>query len=168
MNTKQILVLLVILYILYVVLIKNKNVSGQEFFELNYKIGKIDVYYTGASYLSKVVVNDAISKKNIHTYSSGSSKNLNTTIKISGLSSSFTYPVSVISWGRNFSSSSNPTESRAVQLFNNTACRLEYDTSGTGMLTIKNATMTNLGCDSFAKLPANKETLVATIYLVLQ
>ena len=53
-----------------------------------------------------------------------------------------------------------------VGLFNQSACKAEYDTASGGILTFTTATTTNLGCASIASLPAGPtETRVATIYL---
>ena len=54
-------------------------------------------------------------------------------------------------------------------LFNQTACRLDYDTTGSGSLTFTNASTSNLGCASVTNLPAGPtETLVARVYMALQ
>ncbi len=126
-----------------------------------YNIGTIDVYFKGANYLNKVIVNNAISKKETFTFSGPT----NTTITITDLIPNFKYPISVVSWGRDFTSSSDPTKSRYVGLFNQTACRLDYNTLGSGTLTLTNATTTNLGVASTSKLPS-EETLVARIFLI--
>lgn len=47
---------------------------------------------------------------------------------------------------------------------NHTACVLEYDTAGTGTLTLSNATLNNIGISSFDYLTTS-ETKVATLYL---
>ena len=70
----------------------------------------------------------------------------------------------MICWGRDFSTSATPTKKRMVQLMNNTACILEYDTSGTGTLSLINATLNNLGIANFDYLTTG-ETLVAKIFL---
>ena len=53
---------------------------------------------------------------------------------------------------------------RAVGLFNQTACRIDYDTENNGLLTFTNATLSNLGVPGFDFLPET-ETKIATIYL---
>ena len=128
-------------------------------------LGSIEVYFQGSSYLSKVIVSSNIATTGTFTFAGPT----NTTITITGLATSFTYPYSVVSWGRDFTSSSNPTKSRIVGLFNQTACRLDYDTTGSGTLTFTNATTTNLGCAAVTNLPAGPtETLVARVYMALQ
>ena len=69
----------------------------------------------------------------------------------------------MISWGRDFRTSPNPTSSRAVGLFNQTACRIDYDYAA-GTINFINATPTNLGCPATNNL-SSSETLVARIYL---
>ncbi len=122
-------------------------------------VGQIDVYYSGVTYLSKVIVNSYISGTNIFNFAGPN----NSTITITNLNPAFSYPVSVISWGRNFYDTATPTTSRAVGLFNQTACRLDYDYSS-ATLVFTNATPTNLGCPATNYLPGT-ETLVARIYL---
>lgn len=124
-------------------------------------IGTIQVYFTGSGYLSSIVVSPNISNTPFFSFAGPT----NTTMVITDLASSFTYPVSVLSWGRDFSTVSNPTNSRAVMLFNNTAIKFEYDTS-VPSLTFTTATATNLGVQT-PQLPIT-ETLAATIYLFLQ
>jgi len=125
-------------------------------------LGVIDVYFQGSTYLSKVVVNSLVSNTGTFTFATSP----NTTITITDLSTSFIHPYSIVSWGRDFTSSSNPTKARMVGLFNQSACRVDYDTAGSGTLTFTNTTTTNLGCASIANLPAGPtETRVATIYL---
>jgi hypothetical protein len=70
----------------------------------------------------------------------------------------------MISWGRNFNTSSNPTKRRGVNLFNQTACRIDYDEADGGTLTFTNANLINLGIASYEFLP-QQETRVATIFL---
>jgi hypothetical protein len=123
-------------------------------------VGVIDVYFSGVNYLSKVVVNDYISSTNTFNFSGPT----NTTITITNLNASFDDPISIVSWGRNFGLSANPTKKRMVQLMNHTACILEYDTDGTGTLTLSNATLNNIGISSFDYLTTS-ETKVATLYL---
>jgi hypothetical protein len=50
---------------------------------------------------------------------------------------------------------------------NHTACVIEYDSAGSGTLTLSNATLNNLGIASFDYLTTS-ETKVATIYLTYQ
>jgi len=58
--------------------------------------------------------------------------------------------------------------SRFVGLFNQSACRIDYNQTS-GILTFTNATTTNLGAASITSLPAGPtESLVAKIYLTYQ
>jgi hypothetical protein len=123
-------------------------------------VGQIDVYYTGVNFLSKVVVNNYISSTPEFIYTTAK----NTKITINNLNPNFNDPISIISWGRNFTINSNPTAKRAVGLFNQTACRIDYDSANDGLLTFTNATLSNLGVPGFDFLPPT-ETKVATIYL---
>jgi hypothetical protein len=125
-------------------------------------LGTIDVYFQGSTYLSKVVVNSAVSTTGTFTFAGPT----NTTITITNIATGFSYPISAVCWGRDFTSSSNPTQSRYVGLFNQTACRLDYNTSGSGTITFTNASTTNLGVAATTNLPAAPtETLVARIFL---
>jgi hypothetical protein len=54
-----------------------------------------------------------------------------------------------------------------LQLKNHTACVIEYDSAGSGTLTLSNATLNNLGIASFDYLTTS-ETKVATLYLTYQ
>ena len=122
-------------------------------------VGQIDVYFQGATYLSKVIVNSYISNTSSFTFSGPT----NYDISINDLNTNFDFPISMISWGRNFISNSNPTNYRGVNLFNNTSLRVDYDT-GAGTLNLTNATPSNLGSANQTNLPSS-ETLVASVYL---
>ena len=169
MKNKNILFIIFIIFILYTGLnVKNSNLESYKYLNnqlnlqsTNYKFGTIDVYFKGARYLSKVIVNNSISSKETFTFSGP----INTSIKITNLIPEFNEPVSVVSWGRDFTKSSNPTQSRFGGLFNQTACRVDYNSEDNSLI-FTNATTTNLGVPSTSKLPASTETLVARIYLI--
>jgi hypothetical protein len=126
-------------------------------------VGTIDVYFSGTTYLSKVVVNNYISSTATFTFSGPT----NTSITITNLNANFNDPISIVSWGLNFGTSATPTKRRMVQLMNHTACVIEYDSAGSGTLTLSNATLNNLGIASFDYLTTS-ETKVATLYLTYQ
>lgn len=123
---------------------------------MNYIKGEIKIYCSGNNNITKVVTTN-ISSKNEFTFSSGN----NTTILITDLLDSFNLPESVICWGRDFSSN-NSSKYRLVQLFNQSCCRMDYD-SENQTLKLSNATCTNLGVTSSVYLPSSIETLVAKI-----
>ena len=127
---------------------------------MNYTTGTIDVFFTGVNFLSKVVVSPNISTISTFSYSGPT----NQQISISNLSPTFTFPTSILSWGKNYLVSSTPTSSRCVGLFNQSSCRFDYDTIDNGKITFSNANTTNLGCVGTASLPST-ETLVATIHI---
>jgi hypothetical protein len=70
----------------------------------------------------------------------------------------------MISWGNDFTYSSTPTTARAVGLFNQTACRIDYNYTN-GILTFTNATLSNLGVPGYDFLPIESEIKVASIFL---
>lgn len=121
-------------------------------------VGVIDVYYTGNSYLSKVVVSPNISSADSVTYTNSP----NTTIVISNLQPNFSFPISAVSWGKDFSES-NPGKFRMNSLFNQTSCRIDFDITA-NVLSFTNATTTNLGCLSTMNMPLT-ETLVAKLFI---
>ena len=91
MKNKNILFALLIIFIIYTgikVNVKESNLESYKYLNNqlnlengNHKLGIIDVYYKGARYLSKVVVNNSLSTTETFTYKGP----INTTIKITDL-----------------------------------------------------------------------------------
>ena len=121
-------------------------------------VGIIDVYFTGNSYLSKVVVTPNVSDVQTIIYPDSP----NTTITITDLQPNFSFPVSVVSWGKDFSGL-NPSKYRMVSLFNQTSCRIDFDIIQ-NTLVFTNATTTNLGCLSIMNMPTT-EILAAKLFV---
>ena len=111
---------------------------------------EIDVYFTNINYLSKVVVTNNISEQTTYLFPNSP----NTTIQINVLPS-FNYPSSIISWGHNFFDGGATKLHRMVGLFNQSACRIDFDETNR-LLTFTNASLTNLGVCSTTGLPATE------------
>lgn len=126
---------------------------------MNYVKGEIKIYCSGNNNITKVVTTN-ISNKSEFKFENQN----NTTILINDLLETFSLPESVICWGRDFSSN-NSSKYRMVQLFNQSCCRMDYD-SENQIFKISNATCVNLGVTSSVYLPVSVETLVAKIIML--
>ena len=126
---------------------------------MNYVKGEIKIYCSGNNNITKVVTTN-ISNKSEFKFENQN----NTTILINDLLETFSLPESVICWGRDFSLNSS-SKYRMVQLFNQSCCRMDYD-SENKIFKIANATCVNLGVISSVYLPVSVETLVAKIIML--
>ena len=120
------------------------------------RIGYIKVYFSGNNFLSKIVISDNLSKNIEQTFTSP-----NNTLIVRDIVDSFTFPSSIVVWGKDFSSPNS--KYRFVQLLNHCSCRLDYDTDNK-LLMFTNASLLNLGVASTLCLTP-QETHVSTIII---
>ena len=121
------------------------------------RIAYIKVYFSGNNFLNKIVVSGNLSKNVEQTFTSP-----NNTLIIRDIVDSFTFPSSIVVWGKDFSSS-NSSKYRFVQLLNHSSCRLDYDADNK-LLMFTNASLLNLGVASTLCL-STQETHVSTIII---